>query len=858
MSPIPQQSGDAVPAQLNAAAPGPAQLPAGFSSKTQTSTSASGQFKVYGRDLQTRSPFTARCDEVAEKLNALLHDDERWVLPVVVALKSGAELRLAGPAVSTTISQIADGGFHLQVNVQLRPDLRTADFDAELTRILLAERILRNKREITTKRSMVLPEWLLTGVLQATNFRERSKPGALFAAVFKSGKIYGIDEILDAAPGQLDSLSRTIYETSCCALVLALLDQNEGTMRMRKFISLLAVDSRDDRKLLNFCFPNLALSASSLNKWWSLQMASLATPTVFETLGPTETRQALSQALMLRYETTPDAMPKTSNPALAAGDEPPSAGTPAEEKKRSMISRLLGLGSGTTADKTATDPKPAVARAKAKPQTESAASKPEVARAKTEGESSPGQEETPEAKKRGFLSRMFGTSSNASDEPPKEEKKEMVPSDPPPPLKQTKATAGDKPATNSEEKEEAPAAEVKKPGFFGRMFGGGSSGAEASEQSPPEENKEKKKDKATAASGETAKPAPKKADTPAATGKPGVKNEEPEKPAKKPAAGGPDASEDSPEPKKRGFFGRMLHGGDSSKKEKSDDEKPGDRQEEKSGPKKKTSKDGAAVDEGVPAAASLLADDWRRVGRDLLASVDAWTRDICIVWPALADGRAHEVKLKLPFGRKKTTPSPEDAKPPEEKPDKAEKEPDRKKPEKAEPAPEKKAEPVSRPEPKTEPKPRTKSSAAKSEHEKLKAVPVAIPLEDYANILKRKDRAEILDRTAVTLHKLLPRAHVLFRPVINEYLEVVADLRNGKTKDVDARLAALRERASKTYDLARAVRDHLDAYEANETRSYSGMFDDFLRLPDFIDKELPVRDDPLSRYLDAMDLEFGR
>ena len=78
---------------------------------------------------------------------------------------------------------------------------------------------------------MVLPEWLLTGVTQAMSFRDRSRPSAVFAAIFRSGKIYGIEEILDTAPGQLDALSRTIYETSCCALVLALLDQPEGPAR---------------------------------------------------------------------------------------------------------------------------------------------------------------------------------------------------------------------------------------------------------------------------------------------------------------------------------------------------------------------------------------------------------------------------------------------------------------------------------------------------------------------------------------------------------------------------------------------------------------------------------------------------
>ena len=124
--------------------------------------------------------------------------------------------------------------------------------------------------------------------------------------------------------------------------------------------------------------------------------------------------------------------------------------------------------------------------------------------------------------------------------------------------------------------------------------------------------------------------------------------------------------------------------------------------------------------------------------------------------------------------------------------------------------------------------------------------------------MKRKDRATILEDTSRALSALVPRANVLFRPIINDYISVVGDLQNGKTKDIDQRLATLRSRATKAYEQAKAVEDHLDVFEANETKNYSGAFEDYLKLPEQIEKELPVRDDPLSRYLDALDLEFGK
>lgn len=226
-----------------------------------------------------------------------------------------------------------------------------------------------------------------------------------------------------------------------------------------------------------------------------------------------------------------------------------------------------------------------------------------------------------------------------------------------------------------------------------------------------------------------------------------------------------------------------------------------------------------------------------------MAFADAWTAELSAWWAGNRAGIAggHEVKLRLPFGRKKE--ETEEAKP-EEKPAGKKKKSDDGEEEKEK-----------KPEPEAKPKPKAK---AKPEPVKQKLVPVSISLDDYANIMKRKDRSQILDGTINTLQSLQTRANVLFRPIIAEYIALITDLKNAKTKDIDKRLADLRSRTAKAYERAKAVEDHLDVFEANETKNYSGAFEDYLRLPAQIQKELPVRDDPLSKYLDALDEEFSR
>lgn len=299
-----------------------------------TSTGVNGQFVIHGADLTTRSAFILLCDDTATALGKLLRDDGKFMIPVVVVLKTPPDIVLGGPAINTNINQLAHGGFHLQMNVQLRPDFLSEDFSRELVRVLLAERILRNHQELQTTRQRVLPDWVLTGVTQALEFRSRSKPSAFFSAVFQRGQIYSVDKLLSADPVQLDSLARGIYETSSCALVLALLDQPDGPLRFAKFLNSLALGNQPDRDLLKDSFPTLVASRNSLEKWWTLQMASLASPTAVESLGVEETETKLDEALTLRFDPLPETPKK--NKAKTPGKSAPDK--PVEEPKKTRKS----------------------------------------------------------------------------------------------------------------------------------------------------------------------------------------------------------------------------------------------------------------------------------------------------------------------------------------------------------------------------------------------------------------------------------------------------------------------------------------------------------------------------------------
>jgi hypothetical protein len=569
-----------------------------------SSTSATGQFTIHGSDLATRSAFCLLCDDVAAALGRLLRDDAHYSLPVVIVLKSPPDATLTGPAVTWNISQLAHGGFHLQINATLRAEFKADDFAREVVRILIAERILRSHKELKTSRQNVLPNWVLTGVTQALEFRGRSRPSVLFAAVFRNGQIYGVDKILAADPGQLDALARGVYETSACALVLALLDQPDGPVRFGKFLEALARNDKSDRELLRQMFPTLGASKNSLEKWWALQMATLATPSPLESLGVDETEARLRAALMLVFDPAPEKESRKK-----------SAPTPPEKK-----------GEGPEASKAA------------------------------------------EGKKDGERRSFFRRSSP-----------------------------------------EAPIIGGKKI-LFMAVSDANTDGASPKKAS--------------------AKPDPKEAVKSAEKSKTAA-NETPKKTA--PAAG--NSKDDKTEAVKRNPFDPRT---------------------------------------------------WFR-GKD---------------------------------------------KPPEETP---------------------KKESAA-----TKDRPAENRKSRETPAESNPSGPAAgVPLEEFATVWKRDDRDKIFQRTIGQLSALKVRAHPLYRPLIEEYIATVRLLVGGKPKGVPEKLATLREQQTKVRELARAVETHLDWYEAEQTRSYSGLFDDYLKLGDKIEQELRPRNDALSKYLDTLAKEYG-
>lgn len=687
----------AVPAApLPPVAPLPAAGRPAFSSTSSTSTS--GQFIVHGSELRVRGGLAARCEEINQELSRLLRSNDPWVLNIVVQVRPPSPADPPDIGITSQVSGLESGGFHLQITIPERAGLRPADFRRELVGLLLAERILRDHKQLASKREQLLPAWVHTGVLKALDFKQRARPSAEFAAIFKSGRIYGIEEILDTVPAGLDGLSRTIYETSCCALVLALLDQPEGPLRFGRFLSSLAVETKPERELLRHWFPGLAESDTSLNKWWSLQLAQLASPGLAETLDPVASAELLDRALTFHLPRIDKKQPAPRAVAAIAAQRPKSAPEPEVALKSAPPPE-------PSVKKTASASKPAVKTVSSRPQNVPAAPKTSPAGTTAEEEE---KEDRP-----GFLRRIFSFGTAGAD---KDKDEDEPAQEPAAPRKET--------AAKPREKEDEPPAETKTP------------------TDEPAKN--------------TAQAAPKpESKSPAAR--------EEQKPQTS------ETEADKPEGGRFNPF-KWFRGG-----KKSEEPPPA------SEPAKEAAKKSAGLP--APAARSLIVRDLLGNPRGRYIQAAAGDRPDLLELPVLA------------------------APPPA-----------------AQAAPEL----------------------------------IAYPIEDYALILAHPERKRLLDQARLALKDLIVRGNVLFREIGKDYLKVLDDLDAGKTKGMDERLASLRRKAVETLAKACAVQDHLDWYEATRSERASGLFDDYLTLPERIDEERPPREDPLSRHLDEVERRYGR
>lgn len=291
------------------------------------------QVKVGGGDPLTRTRFRIFVGDLREDFRRLLYklrptaprERERWTVPIRVQLWGTFQDIHRGRDVLIAVEQRMDGRFVVAVEVRLHDRFDEEKFRRELVRALLIEQIVApydgNPTGLGVE-AVEPPAWLVEGFDRLVVHRRGGSPSAYYRGFLEKGQLLRPAETIgveDAAA--LDPVRREIFRASASALVEALLDQPEGDESLRGLLGDLGSGAdRATEALLRQHFPGFRETEQGLEKWWALEMASLAQRHSFEFLDREETERLLDEALVLRLEG-------------------PNAAAPAREK-RSLLDRL--------------------------------------------------------------------------------------------------------------------------------------------------------------------------------------------------------------------------------------------------------------------------------------------------------------------------------------------------------------------------------------------------------------------------------------------------------------------------------------------------------------------------------------
>ncbi len=290
--------------------------------------SRSKQFRVTGGDNRVRGTVALIAEETKDELLRLTEEKDAWKVPVSIHLAGKAGDPLPERTVIMRLI-VVEGVSQLRLDVHLSRGIEQERFKRAITAALLYERSLRAGNSGDAEHDLMVPPWLSDGLREATSWRLNQSDRRLYAALFKHGGLFKIEELFavgENAFENMDGAMRAAFRVSSGALVMALLEQPQGKEGFRAFLTDVAGYEGEMPSLLRKHFPELNLSQTSLAKWWALQLANkggLGLLTDILTIPRTE--NALSEALRLNFRTAEGIFQQkelSAWPELAALKEP--------------------------------------------------------------------------------------------------------------------------------------------------------------------------------------------------------------------------------------------------------------------------------------------------------------------------------------------------------------------------------------------------------------------------------------------------------------------------------------------------------------------------------------------------------
>lgn len=254
------------------------------------------QFMVYSRELQTRFRHLLG-----------LYDPDDWTVRLNVFVYGSPNDVHSGSDIQTTGEFDPANRFFLRMNVKLHDRFDDATYREALVRLLLTEQMLApyvsqpDRFEDTAIRP---PDWLVHGFDHTLRHRELGKPSYFFSGFLHNDQLMKVEQII--TPNRADGLtpsSLELFRASSAILVGALCGQKNGGESMRGLLHDLGLDPECDATvLIRKHFPSVRETTQGIDKWWALELATLAQQQSFEYYTPEKTEEMLRRALSVSFK----------------------------------------------------------------------------------------------------------------------------------------------------------------------------------------------------------------------------------------------------------------------------------------------------------------------------------------------------------------------------------------------------------------------------------------------------------------------------------------------------------------------------------------------------------------------------
>lgn len=274
------------------------------------SISRSHQFVVYSDDVNARAAIAMAAEDAKDKFLHLLESTDNWKRPIVIELTTADAADPGEPPSDVRIIDTEDG-FKVNLNIVLGSDPAAAHFPQQLIRALLLEFAYRDQPALVQTGAQYAepPPWLIEGFAALATDPDPADDSGLFQSLIASGKTPSLADFLTENPSVLDTPSRRLYSACAMSLVRLLLDLPDGRSRMRDFIRHWPGPNADPEAELLKGFPALNTGGQSLEKWWTVGLASQSAADRYQGLSLTETCDQLDA--ILKFDVVMDKSGKT-------------------------------------------------------------------------------------------------------------------------------------------------------------------------------------------------------------------------------------------------------------------------------------------------------------------------------------------------------------------------------------------------------------------------------------------------------------------------------------------------------------------------------------------------------------------